>query len=861
MRFYSLLLHFYPAAFRIEYGEEMRGVFVRQRRDAGGPAGVAFLWLRLFFETLFNAAAVHGDILRQDLGYAARTLGHARAFALTAILVVALGVGANTAVFSLVDHVLIRQLPFADAERLVKLWENHPGYSRMELSPANFRDWKSMSLSYERMAAFTSVSHNLVGQGEPERIEAEHVTADLFPMLGSQPLAGRVFTAEEDRPDAPRTLVLGYGLWQAAFAGDVGVIGRSVRLDDAAYTVIGIMPADFHFPDREADLWTPLRLEESDYQDRNNNYLQAIGKLRRGVSLQQARAEMAVVSGALERRYPRENEHTSATVIALRDEISEQSRLLLAALAGAALCVLLIACTNLAGLLLARALARRKELAVRASLGAGRERLTRQLITESLILAALGGGLGVLLCRAALPLLARLVPVSLPIAQVPALDLPILLFAAALTGVTGIAFGLVPAVRVCRHTDFGDLREGSRSGGARKERLRAMLVTAEVAITLMLMVACGLLIHALLRIQAVDPGFRSDGVLTLRTWLPWPRYQAAAQRAAFYDRVIEQVRRLPGVTNAGYISFLPMTMTGGIWPVIVNGDTRGRTAAQTASLRFVTPGFFDTLSIPLVEGRNVSDADTVDRPFAAVVSQSFARRYWPGRDPLGRHFEIGLHDRMVVGVVRDIRVRGLERESEPQVYLPYRQVPDGWLIYYPPKDFAVRSSGNPWSLVPAIRRIIRQADPSQPVSDVRLLADVVAAQTASRVTQLRVLGAFAAMAFLLAAVGIHGLLAFAVSQRTREIGVRMALGASPADILRMVLAQGLWSATTGVSGGVALGVIAGQGLKALLAGVQPADPATFLVAGGLCLIMTLAGSLTPAWRALQVDPTTAMRAE
>lgn len=861
MRLYSLLLHLYPASFRIEYGEEMRTVFARERRDAEGISGVAALWVSTIFEVAFNAAAVHTDILRQDLKYAARTLADARGFTLTAVLVVALGVGANTAVFSLVDQVMIRPLPFAEPGRLVKLWEIHPGYSRLELSPANYRDWKAMSHSFESMAAFTAVSHNLVGQGEPERVETEHVSAGLFPLLGAQPLMGRLFTAEEDQPDAPRTLVLGYGLWQAAFGGDPGVIGRNVLLDDTSYAVIGIMPADFHFPDSEAELWMPLRLAESDFQDRNDNYLQAIGRLRRGVSLGQARADMAVVSAQLERRYPRENERTGANVIALRDEVSQQSRLLLVVLAGAAVCVLLIACTNLAGLLLARALARRKELAVRAAMGAGCERLMRQLITESLILAALGGGLGVLLCRMALPLLVRLVPATLPIARTPVLDLRILLFAAALTGITGIAFGLVPAVRVSRNAGFDDLREGARSGGARKERLRAMLVTAEVAVTLMLMVGSGLLIRALWRIQAVDPGFRSDGVLTLRTWLPWPRYQAAAQRAAFYNRVLEEVRQLPGVRNAAYISFLPMTMTGGIWPVSVNGDTRERTAAHTASLRFVTPGLFDTLGIPVLLGRNVEESDTVDRPFVAVVSESFVRRYWPGRDPLGRHFEMGLHDRMVVGVVGDIRVRGLERESEPQVYLPYRQVPDGWLIYYPPKDLAVHSSGNPWSLAPAVRRIVRQADPRQPVSDVRLLSDIVAAQTAPRVTQLRVLGAFAAIAFLLAAVGIHGLLAFAVSQRTREIGVRVALGAGPAAILRMVVAQGLWSAGVGIAGGAALGFVAGQVLKTLLAGVRPADPATFLAAGGLCLIMTLAGCLAPALRALRVDPTTAMRAE
>jgi predicted permease len=860
MRLYRWLLHLYPASFRAEYEQEMCVVFARQQRDAAGWAGTAMLWARTLVELPGDAAAVHADILRQDLRAAARTLATARGFALTAVLLVALGVGANTAVFSLVDHVLIRPLPFADADRLVKLWERVPSYGRLELSPPNYRDWKQMNHSFERMAAFTAVSRNLAGQGDPERIEGENVTAGLFPMLGVQPVLGRLFTASDDRPETPRTLVLSYRLWQSVFGGDANIVGTNVLLDDASYTVIGVMPVEFDFPTREAEFWAPLRLEDADFEDRNNNYLQVLGKLRPGVSLERARADMAVVSAALERRYPRENEHTGANIVTLRDEISAQSRLLLVALAGAALCVLLIACTNLASLLLARAMARRKEFAVRAALGGGRERLMRQLFTESLLLALLGGSVGVAAARMAVPILEKLVPNTLPVTQAPALDFRILLFAAALTAATGIGFGLVPAWRA-GVAHFADLREGARSGGLRKERLRSALVMAQVAASVVLLVGAGLLIRALSRLEAVNPGFRGDDVLTLRTWLPWPRYAATERRTAFYDRVLQEVRQLPGVSQAAYISFLPMVMKGGIWSATVQGDTRGPTAPRAASLRFLTPGFFAALRIPLLEGRDVAESDTIDRPFVAVVSESFARRYWPGQDPLGRHFVLAGHDRAVAGVVGDIRIRGLERDSEPQVYLPYRQVPDGWFIFYPPKDLVVRAAGNPLALTPAIRRIVQRADPRQPVSNVRMLGDIVAAETAPRAAQVRVLGTFAAIAFLLAAVGIHGLLSFAVSQRTREIGVRVALGARPADILRMVLSQALWPAAAGAVAGVILGYLAGIALRALLAGVQPADPATFLAAGALCLIMTGAGCLIPALRALHVNPTVAMRAE
>ena len=851
MWFYRLLLHLYPASFRAEYGEEMCAIFARERRNALGALAEVFP----------NAAAAHADILRQDLRLAIRTLTSSRGFTITALLVVALGVGANTAVFSLVDYVLIRPLPFADADRLVKVWQRQSGYSRMELSPANYRDWKAMTRSFASLAAYTSMSHNLVTQQEPERIEGEHVTAELFPLLGAKPMLGRVFAPQEDTAEGPRTVILSYTLWQSIFGGDPNVLGRNVTLDDNSYSVIGVMPPDFHFPSIDTEFWAPLRLEAANYEDRNDNFLQAIGKLRPGVSIAQARAEMTVAAAQLERRYPRENEHIGAAVIALRDELSEQSRLLLSALAGASVCVLLIACTNLASLLLARGLARRKELAVRAALGAGRERLVRQLVTESLLLAVLGGALGVAASRAALPLLTKLVPHTLPLAQLPPLDFRILLFAAAVTLLTGIAFGMLPAFRASRGSRFADLHEGARAGGGRKERLRAALVIAEVATSVVLLVGSGLLLRALWRLQTVDPGFRSEGVLTLRTWLPWPRYAVTERRTQFYHRVLEEVRQLPGVSNAAYITFLPMTMTGGIWPISVNGDTSIRTESHVASLRFVTPSFFATTAIPLRLGRDVAESDTIDRPFVAVVSESFARRYWPDQSPLGRHFHVAFHDREIVGVVSDISVRGLERPSEPQVYLPYRQHPDESLVFYAPKDLAVKCAGNPMSIVPAIRRIVQKADPRQPISDVRMLADVVAAQTAPRATQVRALGAFAAVAFLLAAIGIHGLLAFAVSQRTPEIGIRVALGARPANIFGMVLAQGLWTAAAGVAGGVVLGALAAQGLKGLLAGVQPADPVTFAAAVVLCVAMTLAGCLAPAWRALRVDPTRAMRAE
>jgi len=859
MRLYRALLHLYPAAFRTEYGEEMCGVFSARKRNTSGLSRVA-LWAEAFFDTFFNAITVHWDLFRQDLRYAARTLSRAPGFALTVILVAGLGIGASTAVFTVTDHVLIRPLPFASPQSLVKLWESPPGY-RMEASPANYRDWKSMSTAFEAMSAFRGLSVNLVGQGQPERLEGASVTADLFPMLGVQPALGRSFAPEDDREGAAGTLLLSHRLWQTAFGGDPGVLGRPVRLDDSPYVIIGVMPRDFHFPSRDAELWTPMRFAAREFEDRNDNYLHVIARLAPGITLEQAREEMRVIAARLEHAYPKENARTGITVNPLRDEVSRQARLLLAVLFAAAICVLLIACTNLANLLLARALVRRKELAVRTSLGAGRERMLRQLLTESLVLAVLGGVFGVLAARAALPLLTMLVPQSLP-APEPFIDLRVLIFAIFLTALTGLGFGVVPALRATSGAAASGLREGSRGGvGGRKEPLRSALVIVEVTLSVVLLVSAGLLIRALWRLQATDPGFRSEGVLTLRTSLPMPKYERTATREQFYSRVLSEVRELPGVSHAAYISFLPMVLRGGIWPVSVGGHIQDRAESHTASLRFVTPGFFTALGIPFRLGRDVSEADRRESLFVAVVSESFVRRYWPGENPLGRSFQFAFQGRTVVGVVRDIRVRGLERNSEPQVYLPYKQVPDGGLSWYAPKDLVIRSFTQTGTLLPALRRIIRSADPEQPVSDVRMLAEIVEADTAPRRVQVRVLGAFAAVAFLLAGIGIHGLLSFTVSHRAQEIGVRMALGAQSSDIFGMVLRQSLLLAGAGVVLGVALGYAAGRAMQALLAGVTPGDTAAFAAAVGLSLVMTMLGSFLPALRAVRVDPATVTRAE
>jgi predicted permease len=818
-----------------------------------------------------NALAVHWDILRQDLRYTARTLSRARGFAATGILIVALGVGANTAAFSLTDFVLFRPLPFPDADRLVTVWQSQGGYSRMELSPSNYHDWKQAATSFERIGAFTNLSANLVGSGEPERLNGAAVSADLFPTLGVQAASGRTFSGGEDLPvrengldGAEPALVLSDPLWRSVFGADPEIIGRKVTLNDRTYTVIGVMPRTFSFPTRKAEFWIPLVVNTGDYEDRNNNYLYGVGRLKPGTTLESARTEMALIAARSQRQFPRENENVGVAVNGFRDELSRQSRTMVLALSGAALCVLLIVCANLANLLLARALGRRLELAVRTAMGAGRERLIRQLATESIVLAALGGALGVLLAMLVVPLLWRLVPTNLPTSATPGLDLRVLGFAVVLTMLTALAFGLAPMLNTMRtgsDADVRGLREGARAIGGRKEKLRGALVIAEVIASVVLLVATGLLVRALWTIQGTDPGFRAEGVLTLRTDLPLPKYGLTARRADFYTRVIDQVRALPGVKNATYISFLPMVMGGGIWPVGLPGEPLERKANHTASMRFVTPGFFQSLDVPVRAGRDVSDSDTMTTQMVAVVSESFVKRYWPGQDAIGRQFTFAFSDRTIVGVVGDIRVRGLERTSEPQVYLPYKQQPDNSFIFYLPKDLVIRASTPLDQLVPAVRSIVYAVDPQQPVSDVRPMTDIIDAETASRSVQVRVLAGFAFVAFLLAAIGIHGVLSFAVSQRTPEIGVRIALGAQRRDILTMVLRQGVLLVGAGLLPGLALAYAAGRSLQSLLIGVTPADTVTFATVIGLTLLMTLAGTLLPTLRALRVDPIKAIRAE
>ena len=865
MTIYRALLHLFPAGFRNEYGSEMAAVFARKQRDAAGMM-TALLWVETLFDLLWNAALVQLDVLAQDLRYTLRSLKRSPGFAITAVAVAAVGIGATTAAFAMLDHVILKPLPFADQDRLMELFEDHsfasgaPG-SQWDMAPANYRDWKRMSKSFEAMGCYNGgQSYNLLGEGEPRRIIGALVSAEIFPMLGVKPVIGHWFGEPDDRDGAPGTVLLSYALWQSNFGGEGGVIGRKILLDNQPYTVSGVMPKDFYFPTRAAQIWAPIRLPARAFEDRNDNWIYGLGKLKPGVSLATARAEMRTVASQLERQFPKELAHVGATVQSLRDDIGMQAKLMIEALLAAAGCVLLVASMNLANLLLARAMGRSRELAVRAAIGAGRERLIRQMLTESLVLSFAGGALGIALAASALPLMVKLVPVYLPIAEIPAVDIRFMLFALGVTTLTAVAFGLAPALRACRVPAADSLREGARVGGGRREAFRSALVLAEIAGSVLLLVCCALLVRALGRVETINPGFRPDGVLTARTELPMPKYERLATRDAYYRDVLSKLEALPGVEAAAFTSGVPMIYRGGIWPVVVPGRVEEPGSQKTASLRFVTPGFFRVMGIPLRSGRDVQFSDSMDNQFVAIVSESFAKYYWPDQNPMGRTIFFGNSNRVVIGVVGNVRVRGLERDNEPQVYLPYLQHKQVG-PFYSPKDIVIRASGDLTALAPALRQIVHQADPLQPVSDIRTLSDIVGDQTLPRRVQAIALAAFAGIAFVLAAIGIHGLLSFAVQSRTREIAVRIALGAAPGSILSMIVRE----AAVLTAGGVALGCLAAYAaarqMQALLAGVTPNDWLSYAAAALLCLMMALGGSLLPALRALRVDPAIAIRTE
>jgi putative ABC transport system permease protein len=803
------------------------------------------------------------DSVRLDLAYALRRLVQAPAFTAIATATLALGIGANTAIFSVVNAVLLKPLPFErpyELARVAQTWKGRPSV----YSPQNFLDVQSQSHAFEFLAAIDAGAVTLTGAGTPARVEGAEVSAAFFDVLRVRPPHGRAFGPEENEPGRTKVAVLGHRLWQERFGGDPGVVGRPVHLNRVPHVVVGVAPAGFSFPEG-AEVWTPLEYDSRfRAESRGAWYLTVIGRLKPGVTVERAREEVSTIAARLAQAYPDANEGVGGTVLSLHEATVGDSRTALLVLLGAVGLVLLVACVNVANLLLARVAARETELAVRTALGAGRGRLVRQLLTESVLLALLGGLAGMALASFLVDALLALQPQGLPRLAEVRLDRPVLGFTAALSLLTGVLFGIAPAFQMARRATAQALREGSRgilAGG--RGRLRSGLVVGQLALAMVLLAGAGLLIHSFSRLRQVDPGFRSSNALSFRIALPESAYADDARLVAFQDELRERLAALPGARAVGAVSSLPLTGARFSISFTVEGRPPLPPAQQPSlEVRIATAGYFEAMGIPLMRGRLFGRGDDGESPQVVVLSESAVRRFFPEEDPLGQRIELGMGSRRgrgvggeVVGVVGDVKERGLAEEELPEVYLPYAQYPVQSM------DVLLRSNLDPRALAPAAERVVHALDAELPLSRVATLDEVVARSISQPRFHMLLLGAFAGSALFLAALGIFGVMSHAVAQRSREIGIRLALGARPGDVLRMLRGEALGLTALGIGAGLAATAALSRAIAGLLFDLSPTDPATLAGVAGLLAVSAGLAAQLAARKATRVDPLTALRSE
>ncbi len=815
------------------------------------------------------------ETLWQDLRYGARMLAKSPGFTAVAVLTLALGIGANTAIFSVVNGVLLRPLPYEEPGQLVRVWNQFlsEGVPQLWLSEPELIYYRKNTRALEGIAVYTTGGANLTGQGEALRVTAANVSANFFPLLRVDAFLGRTFTPEEDTPGNDRVIVLGHGFWQRRFGGDPTIIGETVSLSDNPYTVIGVMPSGFAFPDGNVDLWTPIAIGLANPGNAGHHYLQPIARLKAGVTFGQGMAD--IQRTALQ--YAREN-YLKATdeqlqqfgwgayLVPLHESVVGDVRPALLILLGAVGFVLLIACANVANLLLARAAVREKEVAIRAALGAGRGRIIRQLLTESILLGLVGGAAGLLLAFWSLRVLVALGPENLPRLEEIGIDAGVLGFTLGVSLLTGIVFGLVPALPASRPDLHESLKEGGRSAaGARHHRLRSLLVVSEVALALVLLIGAGLLIQSFSQLLAVAPGYQTENILTLRIALPRARYAEGHQIQSFYQQLNEKVKVLPGVESVGGISLLPLSggsNSGTIWaentPAHAATNPGSNFPHRETDFRSVTPGYLETMGMTLVQGRSFTESDDSKAPLAAIVDESFARYFWPNESPIGKRVAFATREpqwRTIVGVVRHAKHYGLNIDGREQIYFPHAQRPRRTMY------LSIRTAGEPQNMLNSVREQVRSLDPNLPLFNVATMEERLAESVAQPRFNVLLLGIFAAVALVLAAVGIYGVMSYSVSQRTHEIGIPMALGAQPADVLKLVVRQGMVLTLIGVAAGLAASFALTRFLSSLLYGVSATDPVTFAGVALLLAAVALAASYLPAQRATKGDPLVALRYE
>jgi predicted permease len=877
----ALLMRLFPTSFRRTFGADMLATFEDRWRESRGWR-LAARTLEDVFRTavLMHFAALRqarkhprdspakGDglmiTLAQDLRFAIRMLRRGPVFAAVVVLVLAIGIGANSAIFSLLDAAMFRPLPFKQPDQLAMLWEHPPNYAHNRVSPLNFLDWSEQNNVFESMAAVSGGSRTLITSNGPERIPGQSVSASLFDLLGVRPIAGRVFAKEDARMRAP-VVVLSERLWTSQFGRDPRLVGSTITLDGELFTVIGIVPAQFQILSN-SNLWTIFAPRRSPEQ-RRMHYLQVIGRLKPGVNLKGAKAGMGVVAENIARISPETNKDWGVTIEPLRDALSDRDlRLTSLVLAGVVGFVLLMACANVASLMLARGAGRQREIAVRASLGGSQVRILRQLLTESTLLGLLGGIVGVALAW----LILRAAPSFLPPGLLPVtwqlgLDARVLAFAAVITLATGLLFGFVPAWHAARTSISDSLRTGGRNTTASSVNFRASLATGEIAVALVLVTGAGLLLRTLGSLNHVDAGYYANNVLTMSVGLPLSRYPHPPDTLRFYQAVQSEIGALPGVQNVSLSTNLP---TDG-WDIgqgfeIVGQPPRGDANQPSAHYQMVSASYFATLGIPILRGRAFAESDNLSATPVCVVNEELARRYFNGREPIGALVSVQAMTaggpkpvvRQVVGVSHQVKVEGLgEKQNDLEIYVPIAQNSWYWAA------IAVRTANDPMSLAPAVKSAIARIDKDQPVTRIRTMDEVAAGSIAQPRFRAQLVGAFAALAMLLASVGVFGVLAFSVGQRTREFGIRMALGASTGDVLGLVLRSGLKMIAIGLGIGLMATLALTQSLQSVLFGVKPMDPLTFAAASSTLIIVALLACAIPALRAARVDPASALRQE
>ena len=802
--------------------------------------------------------------LWHDVRYGFRRLCKIPLFSLAAIVTLALGIGANTAIFGVANAIVFRALPYQDPDRLVTVSQSrqaHEGPNKVSVSPANFRDWREQNQVFTSIAGVISWTFTLTGQGEPEEISGGAVSFDTFSLLGVRPALGRGFTQEEDQVGAGRVAILGHSLWKRRFGADPTIIGKSIALDDHSHTVVGVMPTGFKFPlADEAELWTPLAHRLPEWCGRSCWYLLTIARLRPGISPEQAQADLSTIAARLEQQYPQDNRGIGAVITSLHNESVGDNRRAIYLLMGAVTLVLLIACANVANLLLARAATREKELAICSALGAGRGRLVRQMLTENMLLALAGGALGLLLAFWIADLLPSFAAEYSPRAGEISIDGRVLVFACGITLLTGVAFGLIPALQASVPDLINSLKEGGRGGGAglRSHRSRNTLIVTEVALALMLLIGAGLLMKSFLLLQRVDLGVQPQNVLTFRIALSRESYPKSQQIADFYAQLIERLKVLPGIQSVAATGELPLQ--GGVnWQVNIEGRQQSGAGSELLVHPYmVTPDYFRTMGIRLLKGRAFTRDDDRDRPLAVIINEAMARSYFPGEDPLGRHLGFGKSKTQpwqIVGVVADVKQTGVGAEVRPAVYLPHSQSSRGAM------KIVARTIANPLDLVAAARNEVWAIDRNVAISEVKTMENVLSKSLAQPRFLLLLIGFFAAVALTLAVVGIYSVMNYAVTERTREIGIRLALGAQRSDVLGLIVRQGLALTLIGVFLGLLGAFALTRVMSSLLFKVSVTDPITYAIITLLLVIVAMLACYLPARRAMKVDPIIALRHE